>query len=205
MAEPLNGLHDGLNGTLKVGLIFLGVIALTSAVSTIALICFISYRASRWHNFYAKDIKKNVFVVLLCNLFLADFFQSLGFLFSWHWYGMHDIISDTGPCTVQGFFINFGDVASAFFVLTIAMQTWAHLRFQRQLRYDAFLAIVVCIWIFALVLTVLGPVTTSGYFVDTGAWVCTACFSLQLISSSVHPSLLFFSFHPRVALTETLN
>jgi hypothetical protein len=171
MGEPLNGVNNGLDRSLKIGLIFLGVIALTSALSTIALTGFISYRASQWHKFYSKDIKKNVFVVLLCNLFLADFFQSFGFLFSWHWYGMKDIVSNTGPCTVQGFFINFGDVASAFFVLTIAMQTWAHLRFQRQLRFDAFLAIVVCVWVFALVLTMLGPVTTSEYFVDTGAWV----------------------------------
>jgi hypothetical protein len=171
--DPIQHVNEGLSPTLRIGLIFIGAIALASAASTVALTCFVSYRASRWHRFYAKDIKRNVFVVLLCNLFLADLFQALGFLFSWHWLSLEDIASGTGSCWIQGFLINFGDVASAFFVLVIALQTWAHLRFQRQLRFDAFLAIVVCMWIFALVLTILGPVTSSAYFVDTGAWVST--------------------------------
>jgi hypothetical protein len=168
---PVQHLNNGLNPTLRIGLVFIGVLALASAISTVALTCFIAYRASQWHRFYTKDIKRNVFVVLLCNLFIADLFQAFGFLFSWHWLGLHDIVGGTGSCWAQGFLINLGDVASAFFVLVIALQTWAHLRFQRQLRFDAFLAIVICMWIFALVLTVLGPVTSSNYFVDTGAWV----------------------------------
>ena len=174
MSTPSPPTTAGLNHTLQVGLITLGLIALLSAASTVLLTGFICYRASRWHAFYSKDIKKNVFVVLLCNLFLADLFQALGFIFSWHWYRLDDIVSFTGTCGAQGFLINFGDVASAFFVLAIAGQTWSHLRFQRRLRFDAFVAIVVCIWIFALVLTVLGPVTSTEYFVDTGAWVSSS-------------------------------
>ncbi|KIW07747.1 uncharacterized protein PV09_01677 [Verruconis gallopava] len=155
---------------VRLGLIALGVIALASALCTLALISFIAYRSWKWNSFYATSIRRNVFVILLCNLFLADFFQSIGFLFSWYWLRKDGLDSYTGPCTVQGLFINFGDVSSAFFVLAIAGQTWLHLRFKRQLRFDAFLTIVVGIWIFALILTVLGPATTSRYFADTGAW-----------------------------------
>lgn len=189
--DPVQHVNDGLTSTLRIGLIFIGVIALASAISTIALTGFISYRASRWHRFYAKDIKRNVFVVLLCNLFVADLFQALGFLLSWHWLALEDIVTGTGSCWTQGFLINFGDVASAFFVLVIALQTWAHLRFQKQLRFDAFLAIVICMWIFAFVLTILGPVTSSGYFVDTGAWVSRSYVLLQLISLLCMLVLLF--------------
>ena len=197
--DPIQHVNEGLSPALRIGLIFIGVIALASAISTITLTGFISYRASRWHRFYAKDIKRNVFVVLLCNLFVADLFQAFGFLFSWHWLAAEDIVTGTGSCWTQGFLINFGDVASAFFVLVIALQTWAHLRFQQQLRFDAFLAIVTCMWIFALVLIILGPVTSGGYFVDTGAWVSSTCVFAQLISPSAYPALLFLFATSRVA------
>lgn len=159
---------SSLTDTLNTGLICLGVLGMLSAISTAFLMLFVGYKTGTWQRQYNKDIRKNPFVVLLFNLFLADHFQATGFLMSWHWYGIGDIVSDTVPCDFQGLFINFGDVSSAFFVLAIAVQTWAHIKFQRQLRFNAFVTIVVCIWCFALVLTAMGPIISTNYFVDTG-------------------------------------
>ena len=55
------------------------------------------------------------------NLIFADLCQAASFLISFYWIAIDGILAPTAACTIQGFLLHFGDVASAFFVLAIAL------------------------------------------------------------------------------------
>ncbi|KAL9053763.1 MAG: hypothetical protein Q9162_004561 [Coniocarpon cinnabarinum] len=72
---------------------------------------------------------------------------------------------------VQGALLNLGDCSSGFFVLFIALHTgWTIVQGQ-SLSQRVFASITVFIWIFAVVLTIVGPIHFGqSFFVRAGNW-----------------------------------
>lgn len=58
-------------------------------------------------------------------------------------------------------------------VLAIAVHTFISLVGQKAVPDKAFIAAVVSLWMFVLVLTAIGPILNEAdFFVPAGAWVC---------------------------------
>jgi hypothetical protein len=149
------------------------LLSFTSILSTSACLTFICYRAGavvRKKRF--SDLGGSV-ITLITQILLADLIQSNGFFLSIRWLINQNIEANSLVCFIQGFIINFGDMASAFFVLYMAVQTWFHFKYERLfVEKKKRVYMVVCgIWTFALVLSILGPAIRGyHYFAPTGAW-----------------------------------
>lgn len=157
------------------GLVAIGCLAMVSVLFTSALLTFISWRMIAWKSHYTSFIGWNQSLVLIYQLILADFLQSLGFLISFHWASNHEIIGPKGECFTQGMLIQLGDVASAFFVLAIALHTTYQVMFSRSVSYRMFVSFILGFWGFAVLLTSLAPIIGGRYiFLRAGMWVSSA-------------------------------
>jgi len=160
-----------LRQSLHRGLIPIGLLALLSVISTLALICFIAYRFATWRMHYRTFLGYNQYVVLVTNLLLADLQQSSGFLISWHWYKDGQILAPSSACFAQGWLIHSGDVSSGLFVLAIAMHTFYTAVYGRRVGNGVFAACTVGLWAFAYMLTGIGVgMHGDKYFTSAGAW-----------------------------------
>jgi len=153
------------------GLIAIGLLALLSVASTFCLIIFIATRFFTWRLHYRTFIGYNQYVVLVLNLLLADLQQSSGFLISFHWVRMNEIVAPTSACFAQGWLIHSGDVGSGLFVFAIAIHTFYTAVYGRRIGNHAFAGAVIGLWCFAFVLTGTGVgIHGEKYFVRAGAW-----------------------------------
>ncbi|CZR58458.1 uncharacterized protein PAC_08350 [Phialocephala subalpina] len=162
----VNPLPDHLGNTL----LPVAIMGLFSFMSTFGLLCFITHRMIAWKKYYRTFPGYNQYLLLIYNLLLADFQQSIAFLLSFHWISKNAILAPTAACFIQGWMVQVGDVGSGIWVLAIGLHTWYSVT-GRKLGYFAFTSCIVSIWIFILVLAVIGPIShKSTYFVSTGAW-----------------------------------
>jgi hypothetical protein len=169
--EAPNSLVDMDNSTYG-GLIALGCLATVSVLFTSGLLSFITWRMIAWKSHYTSFIGRNQSILLIYQLILADFLQSLGFLISFHWASWHEIVGPDGACFAQGWLIQFGDVASAFFVLSIAVHTTYQVIYSRSLSYNAFVGAILGVWAVAVILASLAPMIGGRYvFLRAGMWV----------------------------------
>jgi hypothetical protein len=176
---------DPLNREMTQGLFMLGFLGALSVASTLSLSVFIGYRFIFWERYYKTDIRKNIVAFLVWNLILADMFQAMSFLIAFQWLRLNAIKGSSRACGIQGFLINFGDIASAFFVIAIALSTWVNVGMKRLVSYRVMVAITVLLWIAAFMLSILGPLSLENYFVPAGAWVgCVSRFVTSLTSST---------------------
>ncbi|KAL5119522.1 hypothetical protein ACEQ8H_002587 [Pleosporales sp. CAS-2024a] len=153
------------------GLIALCFFALLSLISITALLVYITNRLISWRQHYREYVGYNQYVILIYNLLLADLQQSIAFIISVHWIRINAILAPTAPCFLQGWFLNIGDVASGLFVLAIAIHTWLGVVKGYKIPYVWFVVSVLGIWLFALVLTSMGPILHQGhFFARAGAW-----------------------------------
>ncbi|KAI2783391.1 G protein-coupled glucose receptor regulating Gpa2-domain-containing protein [Daldinia loculata] len=168
--EPPNSLLAMDNHTYN-GLLAIGTLATISLIFTSALLSFISWRMITWKSHYASAVGRNQSVVLIYQLILADFLQSLGFMISFHWVAERQIIGPNGTCFAQGWLIQLGDVASAFFVLSIAIHTTYQVIISKSLSYKSFMYSVLGIWGLSLLLTSLAPMIGGRFvFQRAGVW-----------------------------------
>jgi hypothetical protein len=162
---------NDLTDDLKAGMIPLSIFALCSALSTTALLLWITWRLV-FRSDYQAFVGYNQYVILIYNLLLADLQQALAFIITLHWLDIGEISSPSRTCFTQGFLLNMGDVSSGFFVFAIAMHTWYSVVLGRKVRYQYFTAGILLIWTFAFCLTVIGPATKgSNFYAKTNAWV----------------------------------
>jgi hypothetical protein len=160
-----------LTPTVRTGLIPLCVFAMMSLISVSALLGFITHRLISWRRHYREYVGYNQYVILIYNLLIADLQQSIAFSISFHWLRTDSIVAPTAACFIQGWFLNIGDVASGFFVLAIAVHTWLGVIKGYKLPYVWFVVGILCIWLFALVLTMLGPIIYQNrFYTRAGSW-----------------------------------
>lgn len=163
---------DPLTPVFQQGLIPIALCAMMSLLSVTALLAFITHRLVSWRKHYKEYVGYNQYVILIYNLLLADLQQSIAFAISFHWIRIEKILAPTVPCFIQGWFLNLGDVASGFFVLTIAVHTWLGVVRGYRLPYVWFVVTILCVWLFAVLLTVLGPAMHGNhFFARAGGWV----------------------------------
>jgi G protein-coupled glucose receptor regulating Gpa2 len=160
-----------LTDELQRGMIPLAIFATCSALSTFTLLSWITYRLV-WRQDYQEFVGYNQYVILIYNLLLADFQQSLSFLMTLNWLKIGGMEAPSTICFAQAWLLNMGDVGSGFFVLAIALHTWYSVVLGRKLNYTVFTVTILGIWAAAFTLTVMGP-ATKGYefFYRTNAWV----------------------------------
>ena len=162
---------DPLPHDIRHGMIAMGIIGLFSSVSTISLLIFITYRMISWRRFYSHPVASNQIFILIYNLLLADFQQALSFLFAFHWVAQDRLVGPTAACFAQGWLIQIGDVSSGLWVLSIGAHTFVNLVLQRSIPMKVFVAWVISLWVFCLILTGVGPLThREDFFVPAGAW-----------------------------------
>lgn len=179
----------GMDGTTYGGLIAIGCLATVSVLFTSVLLSFISWRMIVWKSHYTSFIGRNQPIVLIYQLILADFLQSLGFLISFHWASNHEIVGPNGGCFAQGWLIQLGDVASAFFVLAIAVHTTYQVTLSRSVSYSVFVCSILGVWTFAVLLTSLAPIIGGRYiFLRAGMWAS-------------HTHSIMYALHLRIANT----
>ena len=149
------------------GLIVLGALGMLSVTALLPVIIFITMRLVA-----VPQVKHNQPIVLCFNLLLADLFQAMSFLASFHWVVEGGILAPSGWCHVQGALLNIGDLSSGFFVSFIALHTaWTIVR-GRSLSHRIFTIIICCIWAVAVILTTIGPLKFGQkFFVRAGNWV----------------------------------
>jgi hypothetical protein len=136
------------------------------------LLAFITYRMVYWRKYYERPIHTNQVFILIYNLLLADFQQALSFIIAFHWVSMNELIGPTTACFAEAWLIQIGDVSSGLFVLSIAVHTFISLVRQKTIPMKIFILAVVSVWMFCLLLTLLGPsLNPKDFFVPAGAWV----------------------------------
>lgn len=165
---------DPLTPVYHKGLIPLVVFGMASMISVFALLCFITWRLIGWRKRHREYVGYNQYIILIYNLLIADLQQSIAFVITFHWLRLDKILAPTAPCFIQGWFLHIGDVASGFFVLAIAIHTWLGVVRGYRMSYFSLVLMIICIWILAVILTVLGPAMHGNkFFTRAGGWVST--------------------------------
>ncbi|KAL7627892.1 hypothetical protein AAE478_002087 [Parahypoxylon ruwenzoriense] len=168
--EPPNSLPN-MDDRVYRGLMAIGTLATLSLTFTTVLLSFITWRMINWKSHYSSAVGRNQSIVLIYQLILADFLQALGFLISFHWVSQREIIGPNGTCFAQAWLIQLGDVASALFVLAIAVHTTYQVVLSRRLSYTSFLYSILGLWGLSILLTVLAPIIGGRFvFQNTGVW-----------------------------------
>lgn len=94
-----SGTLNPLPPSLQYGLIAVTMFGFLSTVSTIILLCALSWRIWTWKR---QAYHANQFVFLIYFLILSDVQQALGFLLNAHWLMRNSIDVGTSTCWAQG-------------------------------------------------------------------------------------------------------
>jgi hypothetical protein len=161
-----------LTPQLRTGLAVIGSLALLSILSTSYLLIFLTYRFfTTRRKVSTTHINTDQCTVLIFNLLLADLFQSLALVISFHWLYLDGIFAPSIPCWIQAGFLHLGDVGSGSFVLAIAVQTMSSVVRVNRIEQKWFLAAVGCIWVVVICLTISGPLHFGKkFFTRAGNW-----------------------------------
>lgn len=162
---------DPLPNAQRQGLIAVAVMAFLSLLATAALLCFITWRLIFWRSNYQRYIGYNQYIILIYNLVLADFQQSLGFLISLKYIIENKVKAGTAACFLQGLWLQVGDPGSGLFVLAIAFHTFLLVVWGRKMSYKVFVTFVCGVWAFVAVIVII-PLAIHGaeVYVPAGAW-----------------------------------
>jgi hypothetical protein len=163
--DPLTGYH-------RQGLIAVSTLALASALATSCMLLLITRRMIVVPRNSKEYLGYNQYILLIYNLLLADFQQSLAFLLNIYWISKNSIYSPSTVCFLQGLWLQLGDVGSGMFALTIAAYTFMQVILARKIEHRQFVTIIIGIWCFLALMAVI-PIASHGGdpFVPSNAWV----------------------------------
>ncbi|KAJ5444027.1 uncharacterized protein N7458_007899 [Penicillium daleae] len=178
---------DPLPSLQRTGLIVVSALATVSLIATFSLLCFFTYRFIFWKKYYKRYIGYNQYVVLMYNLALADFIQGLGFIVSLKWIAKDSLHAEDPACFLQGIWLQIGDPMSGLFVLAIALHTFMQVTMGRQLGHRTFVAIVVGLWVFGVILVII-PIALVGPHV----WMPSVAWCWM---TTQHPSLRLWTHY----------
>ncbi|KIW07746.1 uncharacterized protein PV09_01676 [Verruconis gallopava] len=167
--------HSSASGTLSPltpelshGLIPVTLFGVLSFGSATILLALISFRLLRWNQ---KSKHVNQFVVLICNLLLADIQQSMAFLLNAKWLAENRIHVGTSTCWAQGWFVSTGDLASGVWSFAIGLHTFAVVIFGYRLSTMRFMIAILLLWTFVYAMAVVGiAMHSSDFYVRAVAW-----------------------------------
>ncbi|KAM0718296.1 hypothetical protein Q7P37_006628 [Cladosporium fusiforme] len=160
-----------MSTTITYAAITVSACGLASVVASFSVFSSLMYRLCTWSARTISALHRSQFVILFLNLVFADLCQGTAFSISWYWYAIDAILAPSAACSTQGFLINFGDVASAFFSLYIAIHTYLTACRRVRVPYKIFYLVISIIWLLALMFTVIGfAMHPKTYFVRVAGW-----------------------------------
>lgn len=153
------------------GLIAVSIMALLSFIATSSLLGFITYRLIFWKLHFKRYIGYNQYIILIYNLVLADFLQSIAYLICLKWIINNQIQSGTAACFLQGLGLQMANPGSGLFVLGIAFHTFLLIVWGYKMSHKIFVTFVCGIWSMVIIIMII-PLATHGSdaFVPSGAW-----------------------------------
>lgn len=173
MAREVSDGSQELLGSDRTGFIAMGVLALISWVSSVALLSFLTFRFVFWQRYYKRPLAENQYVVLIYNLLLVDVQQASAFLICLHWVTKGQVNYPSAACVLQGWWIQIGDPGSGLFVLAIAFHTAGVVLRGRQLEFRNFVICVCGLWAFIILLGLIpvGMFTKDTFVISEAGWV----------------------------------
>ncbi|KAL3473821.1 G protein-coupled glucose receptor regulating Gpa2-domain-containing protein [Aspergillus californicus] len=172
VSRQTNDHYERINGPTKAGFAAMGVIAVFSLLASLSLFAFLTHRFIFWKRYYKHPLVHNQYVVLIYNLLIADIQQATAFMLCLHWVAQDAVYYPSAACVLQGWWIQIADPGSGLFVIAIAMHTGAVVLRGRQLPYRAFVACVIGLWTFIIVLGII-PVALYGsrtFVISEAGW-----------------------------------
>jgi hypothetical protein len=169
MAKPISSSAtlEPLPDTLERGLAAVSTLGFLSFFLSTALLFRLAYRLISG----TPKTRTNQFVILIFNLLLADFQQSIAFMLNAQWLRSNAITVGTSFCWAQGWFVSTGDLASGLFTLGIAVHSYADIVCDYRLSHQMFLAAIGSLWIFNYLLAIVGvALHPEDIYVRAGAW-----------------------------------
>ncbi|KAL4879704.1 hypothetical protein BJY04DRAFT_192756 [Aspergillus karnatakaensis] len=166
--------HEPVTGSERAGFIAMGICGLLSLLTTATLFLFLTHRLLFSSRYYSRPLWRNQYVVLIYNLLLVDMQQATAFMLCLHWAVKKEIWYPSAACVLQGWWIQTADPGSGLFVIAIAIHTGAVVLRGRQLPYHTFVACVIALWIFILILGFIpvGLYTKDTFVISEAGWVC---------------------------------
>ncbi|KAG9112432.1 hypothetical protein FRC07_007922 [Ceratobasidium sp. 392] len=179
--HPFSYSRDYSEAGDRAGLALIGLAGLSSAISTFALLIYIS-----WYSFFCNDetiplvrglrsFSRSALGAFLYSLLVSDFIQGSAFAMNLKW-AADGGIQHSAACTAQGSVSQFGDLGGALWSLAIAYYTFSLLFLLQKPSIWLTCALLGVGWTFILVLPILGPVVIQnveqkGHFYGiSGAW-----------------------------------
>jgi hypothetical protein len=115
--------------------------------------------------------RRNQFLILIFNLILADFQQSIAFMLNVEWLYKDSIQVGTSTCWAQGWFVSTGDLSSGLFTLAIALHSYADIVHDFRLSHRIFMSVIASLWTFNYLLAIASvALHPTDVFVRAGAW-----------------------------------
>jgi hypothetical protein len=158
---------DSLPNVLTQGLTAVSVLGFLSFSLSVMLLFRLAFKFARG----TSKTRRNQFLLLIFNLILADFQQSIAFMLNVEWLYKDSIQVGTSTCWAQGWFVSTGDLSSGLFTLAIALHSYADIVHDFRLSHRIFMSIVASLWIFNYLLAIASvALHPTDVFVRAGAW-----------------------------------
>ncbi|KAF2220071.1 hypothetical protein BDZ85DRAFT_183409, partial [Elsinoe ampelina] len=154
------------------GLYAPSVCGLLSATSCLTYMVLISKRLFRSRKTLQDYFTYNQYLVLLNNLLCAETIQGAAWSISFHWIRLDAVLAPSKTCLVQGILVNLGDVASSFFILSIAAHTLYASVSGHRVGVRPFIATVCGAWILAWFVSIIGPLYFGRTFITAVGGYC---------------------------------
>ncbi|KAK3062551.1 hypothetical protein LTS18_003837, partial [Coniosporium uncinatum] len=136
-----------LHGGFRYALLAPAILSAVSKFSGLTVIVWLLLRFWKHRQVRGGGGSESQFVILLLNLFIADWVQATGFSMDFIWFAYGAILGRAPPCYAQAAFIHMGDLSSGFFILSIALHTFYTIMLQRQPPRRFFVTWVVGCWV----------------------------------------------------------
>jgi hypothetical protein len=158
---------DTLPNVLTRGLTAVSTLGFLSFALSTLLLFRLTYRFIRG----TSKTRRNQFLILIFNLLLADFQQSIAFMLNVEWLRRDSIAVGTSTCWAQGWFVSTGDLSSGLFTLAIALHSYADIVHDFRLSHRLFMSVIASLWIFNYLLAIASvALHPADVFVRAGAW-----------------------------------
>ncbi|KAJ3569371.1 hypothetical protein NP233_g5100 [Leucocoprinus birnbaumii] len=160
----------------RLGIFIAGLAATLSVIATSSLLVYVSLRRWRRRKFpntlelFPRRHSEATAFKLFISLVIADLIQALGGMPYWKWSLAGDVADRTGTCTFQGVFLNIGNIAIAFSILSIAFHTFAVLVLEWRIGHLVLRCTVAAIWIITAVIVLACSRVRSDYYGQSGYW-----------------------------------
>ncbi|RHZ88652.1 hypothetical protein Glove_21g60 [Diversispora epigaea] len=145
-----------------------GMIAIVSFSTLSNISCVIMFLS-----IIAQKSRNTVYSRLVLNLCISDFFQSVGFMFSYYWIKVGRINIGT-VCDIQGMLINLGDVSSGFWTLVICIHTYMIVIHSYEYPHIVLVS-VISVWLINITISASGLYirnSSTPFFASAGGSWC---------------------------------